>query len=97
MAFIAMAREAYRKRRDLLLEGLSRIGLEAVRPSGAFYVLMDTSPFAPNEVEAAERLLMAGGGGGAGTDFAALCPLRPSFAPGGGELKKGPEGLAPAP
>jgi aspartate/methionine/tyrosine aminotransferase len=34
----------YRRRRDLLLEGLDRIGLKAgYRPAGAYYVLVDTS------------------------------------------------------
>jgi aspartate aminotransferase len=96
MAFIAMAREAYRKRRDLLLEGLSRIGLKAVRPSGAFYVLMDTSPFAPNEVEAAERLLVAGVAVVPGTDFAAFGHVRLSYATGEENLKKALERFAQA-
>jgi aspartate aminotransferase len=96
MAFIAMAREAYRKRRDLLLEGLSRIGLKAVRPSGAFYVLMDTSPFAPDEIQAAERLLQAGVAVVPGTDFAAFGHVRLSYATGEENLKKALERFAQA-
>ncbi len=95
-AFIAMAKEAYRKRRDLLLEGLSRLGLKAVRPSGAFYVLMDTSPFAPSEVEAAEKLLQAGVAVVPGTDFAAFGHVRLSYATSEENLKKALERFAQA-
>ncbi len=93
-AFIEMAREAYRRRRDLLLKGLSALGLKAVRPSGAFYVLLDTSPFAEDEVQAAERLLQAGVAVVPGTDFAAFGHVRLSYATGEENLKKALERLA---
>ncbi|MCS6867659.1 aspartate/prephenate aminotransferase [Thermus sp.] len=87
-AFIAMAREAYRRRRDLLLSGLASLGLKAVRPSGAFYVLLDTSPFAPDEIRAAERLLEAGVAVVPGTDFAAYGHVRLSYATSEAHLQK---------
>lgn len=93
-AFIEMAREAYRRRRDLLLEGLSEIGLKAVRPSGAFYVLLDTSPFAEDEVKAAERLLEGGVAVVPGTDFAAFGHVRLSYATSEENLKKALERFA---
>ncbi len=37
--------EAYRKRRDVLAEGLSRIGFEVYSPSGTYFVLADHTPF----------------------------------------------------
>lgn len=87
-AFIQMAREAYRKRRDLLLEGLSALGLKAVRPSGAFYVLLNTDAFAEDEIQAAERLLQAGVAVVPGTDFAAYRHVRLSYATSEENLKK---------
>ncbi len=93
-AFIEMAREAYRRRRDLLLEGLAALGLKAVRPSGAFYVLLDTSPFAEDEVRAAERLLEAGVAVVPGTDFAAFGHVRLSYATSEENLKKALERFA---
>lgn len=95
-AFVEMAREAYRRRRDLLLEGLAHIGLKAVRPSGAFYVLMDTAPFAPDEVRVAERLLEAGVAVVPGTDFAALGHVRLSYATSEENLRKALERFARA-
>ena len=93
-AFIEMAREAYRRRRDLLLKGLSEIGLKAVRPSGAFYVLLDTSPFAEDEVKAAERLLEGGVAVVPGTDFAAFGHVRLSYATSEENLRKALERFA---
>ena len=93
-AFVEMAREAYRRRRDLLLEGLTALGLKAVRPSGAFYVLMDTSPIAPDEVRAAERLLEAGVAVVPGTDFAAFGHVRLSYATSEENLRKALERFA---
>lgn len=87
-AFIATAREAYRRRRDLLLEGLFALGLKAVRPQGAFYVLLDTSPIAPDEVQAARRLLEAGVAVVPGTDFAAFGHVRLSYATSEANLEK---------
>ena len=37
--------EAYRKRRDVLVEGLSRIGFEVYSPSGTYFVLADHTRF----------------------------------------------------
>ncbi len=37
--------EAYRKRRDVLVEGLSRIGFEVYSPSGTYFVLADHTSF----------------------------------------------------
>ncbi|MFN3179304.1 MAG: aminotransferase class I/II-fold pyridoxal phosphate-dependent enzyme, partial [Thermus sp.] len=88
------AREAYRRRRDLLLGGLSQLGLKAVRPSGAFYVLLDTSPFAQDEVKAAERLLEGGVAVVPGTDFAAYGHVRLSYATGEENLRKALERFA---
>ncbi|MER3451001.1 MAG: aspartate aminotransferase [Thermus sp.] len=87
-AFIQMARKAYQKRRDLLLEGLSALGLKAVRPSGAFYVLLNTDAFAEDEIQAAERLLEARVAVVPGTDFAAYRHVRLSYATSEENLKK---------
>ncbi|WP_337843922.1 aspartate/prephenate aminotransferase [Thermus sp.] len=93
-AFIAAAREAYRRRRGLLLEGLSALGLRAVRPQGAFYVLLDTTPIAQDEVQAAERLLEVGVAVVPGTDFAAYGHVRLSYATSEENLRKALERFA---
>ncbi len=93
-AFIETARRAYRSRRDLLLEGLNRLGLKAVRPQGAFYILLDTGPIAPDELKAAERLLEAGVAVVPGTDFEAFGHVRLSYATGEENLKKALDRLA---
>ncbi len=87
-AFIQMARKAYQKRRDLLLEGLSALGLKAVRPRGAFYVLLNTDAFAEDEIKATERLLEARVAVVPGTDFAAFRHVRLSYATSEENLQK---------
>jgi len=42
--FSAIARE-YAERRDLFLGYLDRTGLDYTRPEGAYYVMLDVSPF----------------------------------------------------
>jgi LL-diaminopimelate aminotransferase len=54
--FTAGLRELYGRRRDLLCDGLDRIGLEFVRPSGALYVWVRV-PGGGGSVAFAERLL----------------------------------------
>ena len=90
----AGAREADRRGRDLVLEGPTALGLKAVRPSGAFYVLMDTSPIAPDEVRAAERLLEAGVAVVPCTDVAAVGHVRLSYATSEENLRKALERFA---
>jgi aspartate aminotransferase len=48
---------AYRKRRDLLLDGLNELGLLCEKPAGAFYAFPDVSRISSNSREAAEVLL----------------------------------------
>jgi aspartate aminotransferase len=48
---------AYRKRRDLLLDGLNELGLVCPRPAGAFYAFPDVTRVSSNSREAAEILL----------------------------------------
>ncbi len=55
-AFTAGLRELYGRRRDLLCDGLDRLGLEFVRPSGALYVWVRV-PGGGGSVAFAERLL----------------------------------------
>ncbi|MHC1625299.1 MAG: pyridoxal phosphate-dependent aminotransferase [Methermicoccaceae archaeon] len=40
--FVFQMREEYQRRRDILLDGLEDIGLECIRPSGAFYAFPST-------------------------------------------------------
>lgn len=47
----------YRRRRDLLLEGLAGSGLVAARPAGAFYCLIDISRTGMSSMDAALDLL----------------------------------------
>jgi aspartate aminotransferase len=48
---------AYRQRRDLLLDGLNELGLTCQQPAGAFYAFPDVSRISTNSREAAEILL----------------------------------------
>jgi aspartate aminotransferase len=48
---------AYRKRRDLLLDGLNELGLICQRPAGAFYAFPDVTRVSSSSREAAEILL----------------------------------------
>ncbi len=80
-AFIEMTKRAYRERRDVLVEGLNRLGLRAPLPHGAFYVMADLSAIDPDENVAALRLLeQAHVGAVPGTDFLAPGQARFSYA-----------------
>jgi aspartate aminotransferase len=93
--FIAMAREAYRKRRDLIVKGLNEIGLTTPRVNGAFYVLSDTSRIDPDENKAALRMLEeAKVAVVPGTDFAAPHHVRFSYATSEANIHKALERLA---
>jgi aspartate aminotransferase len=50
-------RVAYRKRRDLLLDGLNELGFSCAKPAGAFYAFPEVSRISTNSREAAEILL----------------------------------------
>ncbi|MDP9405837.1 MAG: aminotransferase class I/II-fold pyridoxal phosphate-dependent enzyme [Actinomycetota bacterium] len=47
----------YRERRDYLVGVLRDVGLEPVVPRGAYYTMVDCSPFAASDVEFAKRLV----------------------------------------
>ncbi|GGK92042.1 pyridoxal phosphate-dependent aminotransferase [Deinococcus radiotolerans] len=80
-AFVDMARAAYRKRRDRIVAGLNALGLRTPTPEGAFYVMADTTPIHPDELEAARRILDdARVAVVPGTDFAAPRQVRLSYA-----------------
>jgi aspartate/methionine/tyrosine aminotransferase len=50
-------REEYRKRRDLLIQGLNEVGLSCAPPAGAFYAFPDVVGIHSNSREAANILL----------------------------------------
>ena len=80
-AFQAMTRAAYQERRDVLVEGLNRLGLRTPKPQGAFYVMTDVSRIDPDEAVAAGRLLEeARVAVVPGTDFEAPGQVRMSYA-----------------
>lgn len=80
-AFVEMTKREYRRRRDVLVEGLNALGLSTPMPSGAFYALADLSRIDPDESRAAERLLEeAHVGVVPGTDFLAPGRARLSYA-----------------
>ncbi|MEX2536916.1 MAG: pyridoxal phosphate-dependent aminotransferase [Trueperaceae bacterium] len=80
-AFIEMTRLAYKERRDVLVEGLNRLGLATPNPQGAFYVMTDLTPIHADETVAATRLLEeARVGVVPGTDFLAPGQARLSYA-----------------
>ena len=75
-AFIDETKRAYMERREILVAGLNRLGLQTPMPHGAFYAMADLSPIDPDEGTAALRLLEeAHVGVVPGTDF-----LAPGFA-----------------
>ncbi|HEX7002659.1 MAG TPA: pyridoxal phosphate-dependent aminotransferase [Trueperaceae bacterium] len=79
--FIDMTRRAYVERRDVLVEGLNRLGLATPKPQGAFYVMTDLTPIDRDETVAATRLLEeAHVGVVPGTDFLAPGKARFSYA-----------------
>ena len=53
--------ETYRRRRDLVVERLERAGLGFVRPSGAFYLLIDITPTGLDSYGFATQLLQETG------------------------------------
>ncbi len=80
-AFIEMTKKAYMARRDVLVDGLNRIGLKTPRPQGAFYAMSDLTPIHQDETEAALLLLNeARVGVVPGTDFDAPGQARFSYA-----------------
>ncbi|CAN5874826.1 aspartate/prephenate aminotransferase [soil metagenome] len=80
-AFVDMTKKAYVERRDVLVEGLNKLGLKTPKPKGAFYVMTDTTPIDEDEVKAATRLLeQAHVGVVPGTDFEAPGQVRMSYA-----------------
>ena len=56
-AEIASLREQYRKRRDLLVNGLNDVGLECAPPAGAFYAFPNAEKINRNSRTAAQILL----------------------------------------
>lgn len=80
-AFIDMTKKAYTQRRDVLVEGLNKLGLKTPKPQGAFYVMSDTTSLDKNEEVAASLLLeKAHVGTVPGTDFNAPGFVRMSYA-----------------
>lgn len=57
VSFFAEIREGYRKRRDLLVNGLNSLGLRCELPPGAFYAFPDVSSIDRDSRAAAARLL----------------------------------------
>jgi aspartate aminotransferase len=80
-AFIQMAREQFRLRRDRIVAGLNALGLSTPTPDGAFYVMADISALHRDELEASRILLeQARVAVVPGTDFAAPGRVRLSYA-----------------
>jgi aspartate aminotransferase len=80
-AFIEMTKKAYIERRDVLVEGLNKLGLKTPKPKGAFYVMTDTTSLDKDEEKAATMMLeKAHVGVVPGTDFNAPGMVRMSYA-----------------
>jgi aspartate aminotransferase len=80
-AFIEMTKKAYIERRDVLVDGLNKLGLKTPKPKGAFYVMTDTTSLDKNEEKAATTMLeKAHVGVVPGTDFNAPGMVRMSYA-----------------
>ncbi|MCX8088378.1 MAG: pyridoxal phosphate-dependent aminotransferase [Meiothermus ruber] len=93
--FISMAREAYRARRGIIVDGLNALGLPTPRVNGAFYVLSDVSKIDPDENRAALKLLdEARVAVVPGTDFAAPHHVRFSYATSEENIRKALERIA---
>ncbi len=93
-AFIDMARQAFRERRDFIVAELNRIGLNTTLPMGAFYVLADTNPIHRDELEASRLMLeRARVAVVPGTDFEAPGRVRLSYACGLSQIKEALERL----
>ncbi len=56
---MAKMRESYHERRNLIVDGLNRIGLECVMPKGAFYAFPSVRSTGLDSTEFAEQLLKA--------------------------------------
>lgn len=78
IAILESRREAFRKRRDLLLPGLSQLGFDIkVEPRGAFYVYADIGNLDSDSDRLARRLIEeAGVAATPGRDFGAHAPRR---------------------
>lgn len=59
VSYFAEIREAYRLRRDLLVNGLNSLGLRCEMPKGAFYAFPDASSVDKDSRKAAAKLLEA--------------------------------------
>jgi aspartate aminotransferase len=80
-AFIEMTKKAYIERRDVLVDGLNKLGLKTPKPKGAFYVMTDTTSLDKDEEKAATMMLeKAHVGVVPGTDFNAPGMVRMSYA-----------------
>ena len=80
-AFIDMTKKAYIERRDMLVEGLNKLGLVTPKPKGAFYVMTNTTLLDKDEEKAATMMLeKAHVGVVPGTDFNAPGFVRMSYA-----------------
>lgn len=80
-AFIEMTKKAYIERRDILVDGLNKLGLKTPKPKGAFYVMTDTTSLDKDEEKAATVMLeKAHVGVVPGTDFNAPGMVRMSYA-----------------
>ena len=58
---VSPMRETYRRRRDLVVERLARMGLPLTRPEGAFYAFPDVSGLGLGSEELCERLVREAG------------------------------------
>lgn len=93
--FISMAREAYRARRSIIVDGLNALGLPTPKVNGAFYVLSDVSRIDPDENRAALQLLNeARVAVVPGTDFAAPHHVRFSYATSETNIRKALDRIA---
>jgi aspartate aminotransferase len=85
--FVLEMKEEFRKRRDFVLQRLSEIGLETVKPEGAFYVFPKTGG---NSLEIAQKLLeKAKIATVPGVEFGAEGHIRMSYATSMENLEKG--------
>jgi aspartate/methionine/tyrosine aminotransferase len=78
IAILEARREAFRKRRDLLLLGLPQLGFRiGVEPQGAFYIYADTGNLDNDSFDLAGRLIeSAGVAATPGLDFGSNAPQR---------------------
>ena len=59
--FVAMMRASYHERRDLVLRLLDREGIPYIRPTGAFYLMVDISRCGLGDLEFCRRLVLERG------------------------------------